>query len=388
MELDVKSDMKQKFQEIYDKLDAKLQAECSRLGGAIPYVPADGRYEDMRKKDPFWWTNGFWAGMLWQMYHSSKNPIYLETARQSELVMDEILQKFVRLHHDMGFQFLHTAVADYRLTGDGAAKTRGLHAAGLLAGRFNPIGNFIRAWNDDNGKGLDTDSDNKAGWMIIDCLMNIPLLYWAGEETRDPRFAYMADQHAHTALKVLMRPDGSCNHIAILDPSTGELLDRPGGQGYGSGSSWSRGQSWAVYGFALAYLHTGKQEYLDAAKQSAHYFIANTAATGYVSVVDFRAPKEPVYWDTTATACAACGLLQIAELVPENEKALYYDNAVNMLTALAEKHCDWNPETDGILQNGTASYWSAANREVPIIYGDYFFVEGVLRLLGRSFLIW
>ena len=89
-------------------------------------------------------------GSLWAVsYTHLKNPIYLETARQSELVMDEILQKFVRLHHDMGFQFLHTAVADYRLTGDGAAKTRGLHAAGLLAGRFNPIGNFIRAWNDD-----------------------------------------------------------------------------------------------------------------------------------------------------------------------------------------------------------------------------------------------
>lgn len=386
---DVKPGMKMKIQEIYDKLDVKLQAECGRLGGAIPYVPENGRYvTDMRKKDPFWWTNGFWAGMLWQMYHSSKNPVYLETARRSEEVMDEILQKFVRLHHDMGFQFLHTAVADYRLTGDEAAKTRGLHAAGLLAGRFNPIGNFIRAWNDDNGKGLDLDSDNKSGWMIIDCLMNIPLLYWAGEETKDPRFAYMADQHAHTALKVLMRPDGSCNHIAVLDPSTGELLELPGGQGYGPGSSWSRGQSWAVYGFALAYLHTGKQEYLDAAKQSAHYFIANTAATGYVSVVDFRAPKEPVYWDTTATACAACGLLQIAELVPEQEKALYYDNAVNMLNALADKHCDWNPETDGILQNGTASYWNEANREVPIIYGDYFFAEGILRLLGRAFLIW
>ena len=127
---------------------------------------------------------------------------------------------------------------------------------------------------------------------------------------------------------------------------------------------------------------------MDAAKQSAHYFIANVSGTDYVSVVDFRSPAEPVYRDTTATACAACGLLQIAELVAEYEKALYYDNGVRMLTALTEKHCDWKTETDGILQNGTVMYWREEERHVPIIYGDYFLVEGVSHLLGKSFLIW
>ena len=375
------------LQEIYEKIDAKLQAECLRMGDRIPYTAENGRYVTDKGKDaPFWWTNGFWAGMLWQMYQSSGREIYKETAKKSELVMEQDLAGFVGLHHDVGFQFLHTAVADYRLTGDGKAKVMGLHAANLLAGRFNPAGGFIRAWNDGNGpKG---EKGNKPGWMIVDCLMNIPLLYWAGEETDDPRYAYIADHHAHTALKVLLRGDGSCNHIAVLDPSTGELLNLPGGQGYGEGSSWSRGQAWAVYGFALAFMHTGKREYLEAAKQAAHYFMANVSLTGYVSLVDFRAPEEPVYRDTTATACAACGLLQIAEMVPEYEKPLYYDSGVKMLTALEERHCDWNTETDGILQNGTASYWADKDRHVPIIYGDYFFVEGILRLMNRGFMIW
>lgn len=375
------------LQEIYEKIDAKLQAECLRMGDRIPYTAENGRYVTDKGKDaPFWWTNGFWAGMLWQMYQSSGREIYKETAKKSELVMEQDLAGFVGLHHDVGFQFLHTAVADYRLTGDEKAKVMGLHAANLLAGRFNPAGGFIRAWNDGNGpKG---EKGNKPGWMIVDCLMNIPLLYWAGEETDDPRYAYIADHHAHTALKVLLRGDGSCNHIAVLDPSTGELLNLPGGQGYGEGSSWSRGQAWAVYGFALAFMHTGKREYLEAAKQAAHYFMANVSLTGYVSLVDFRAPEEPVYRDTTATACAACGLLQIAEMVPEYEKPLYYDSGVKMLTALEERHCDWNTETDGILQNGTASYWADKDRHVPIIYGDYFFVEGILRLMNRGFMIW
>lgn len=382
-------DQKQKeiCEKIYKQIDAKLQAECTRLGGKIPYIAEHGRYvKDAGVETPFWWTNGFWAGMLWQMYASTGNELYKETAKKSEIVMEKNLSGFVGLHHDVGFQYLHTAVADYRLTGDEKAKIMGLHAASLLAGRFNPTGNFIRAWNDGNGPRGETGK--KPGWMIIDCMMNIPLLYWAGKEMEDPRFTDIANCHAETAMRVLLRPDGSCNHIGILDPETGEVISLPGGQGYGEGSSWSRGQAWAVYGFALAFLHTGNQEFLDAAKRAAHYFLANVAMTGYVSLVDFRAPKEPVYWDTTATACAACGLLQIAEMVPEFEKDLYYDGAVKMLMALSEAHCDWNLKTDGILQNGTAAYWRDTDRHVSIIYGDYFYVEGILRLLGKEFMIW
>ena len=371
--------------EIYAKIDRKLLAESGRMGDKIPYTPVGGIYPDMRDKNLSFWTNGFWGGMLWQMYHSSQNGQYKEVAMRSEIAFDETLRQFEGLHHDVGFQFLHTAVADYRLTGNRESRVRGLHAATLLAGRFNPSGSYIRAWNVDKtgrwGKDL-------TGWMIVDCLMNIPLLYWASEELGDPRFADIANRHADTALRVLVRDDGSCNHIAVLDPATGELLDAPGGQGYAPGSSWSRGQSWALYGFALAFLHTGRTEYLDAAKRIAHYFIANVIATGYVSVSDFRAPKEPVYWDTTATACAACGLLQIAEMVPEYEKALYHDNAVNMLSALEQLHCNWNPDEDGIVQNGTVLYGRHEDTHVPIIYGDYFFVEGILRLMGKSFLIW
>lgn len=122
--------------------------------------------------------------------------------------------------------WLHTAVADYRLTGNPDSRRRALHAANLLAGRYNPAGRFIRAWNLD-----------KTGWMIIDCMMNISLLYWAAEETKDPRYSYIAGSHADTAMEKLMRPDGSCNHIAVMDPRSGELLELPEGQGYASGSS-------------------------------------------------------------------------------------------------------------------------------------------------------
>lgn len=358
--------------------DRKVEAECCRLGDRIPYISENGFYQkDMREENLSWWTNSFWSGILWQMYSKTQNPLYRAAAEHTELELDKALADFEGLHHDVGFMWQLSAVADYKLTGSRLARRRALHAATLLAGRYNEAGQFIRAWNLD-----------KTGWMIIDCMMNLSLLFWASEETGDPRCRQIAVRHADTACRVLMRPDGSCNHIAIFDPETGEVLEKPAGQGYASGSAWSRGQAWAVYGFALAYAHTGKAEYLDTAKRAAHYFVANTALAGFVSLVDFRAPQDPVRLDTTATACAACGLLEIADAVPELERPLYWNAANAMLKSLTEGHCDWSCETDGILQHGTAAYHRETDREVPIIYGDYFLIEALLRLQGEGLRIW
>jgi len=366
------------LEEVFERLDNKLLAESRRLEDKIPYIAEDGVYiDDMREVNLSWWTNSFWAGMLWQMYHATGREEYKKSAIKTEISLDKALEDFDGLHHDVGFMWLHTAVANYRLTKNGSSRKRALHAATILAGRFNYKGKYIRAWNLD-----------KTGWVIIDSMMNIPLLYWASKETGDPRFKDIADMHAETILTKLVREDGSCSHIAIFDPNTGDLIDLPAGQGYQSGSSWSRGQSWALYGFALAYKNTGNESFLLTAKKIAHYFIANISETGYVSLVDFRAPESPKQYDTTASACAACGLLELSELVPGLEKNLYRNAAIKIISILEEKYCDWDMKKDGILQSGTVEYHMEKYTHVSIIYGDYFFAEAILRLRGDDFLIW
>lgn len=362
---------------VWDKLEIKLKAQCLRVGSSIPYIPVNGAYEDMGQRNLVWWTNGFWGGMLWQMYHGTKDELYKETAEQVEKRLDQGLEDFMGLDHDLGFLWLHTAVADYRLTGNPRSRIRGLHAAGILAGRYQPAGGYIRAWN-----------EGQEGIAIVDCLMNLPLLYWAAEERKDAAMRHIAISHANMALQYIVRPDGSCNHLVVFDPETGEYLNNPGGQGYESGSSWTRGQAWAIYGMALSYRYTGKQEYLDAAKRTAHYFMANASLQDYEVVIDFRAPKEPVYYDTTAAVCAACGLLELSEFVGEYEKPLYLKSAIRLLRKIEERFCHWDPHTDSIVSHGSGRYHRESDREVPIIYGDYFFLEGILRLLNRDFLIW
>lgn len=365
-------------EQTYEKVKEKIRLECSRIGDAIPYIAENGIYkEDKAKTDIVWWTNGFWPGILWQMFHAEGDSVYRKTAEGVETKLDQAFDQYTGLHHDVGFMWLHSAVADYRITKNERSKARGFHAAHLLAGRYNPRGRFLRSWNRD-----------RAGWVIVDSMMNIPLLYWAGDELQDPRFSYIAMDHADTIMKYTVRPDGSCNHIIVLDPFTGELLETPGGQGYASGSSWSRGQAWAIYGFALSYFHTGKQKYLDTAKRVAHYFLSQTDRTGGVALVDFRAPKEPVYWDSTAGVCAACGLLEIALHVPETEREFYINGAVGILQATDEKFCNWDPQYDSIVQMGAGSYGTEHDRHVPIIYGDYFFIEAILRLMDKDILLW
>lgn len=370
---------KQWAEEIFNKIDHKLTCEAERLGNKIPYIPNEetGFYEDWAEKDPVWWCNGFWSGMMWQMYHATKKKIYKDTAEANEERLDKAFDVYTGLHHDVGFMWLHTAVASYRLTGNERSKARGLHAAHLLSGRYNPRGQFIRSWNRD-----------RSGWVIVDSMLNIPLLYWAKEAIGDPRFGFVAEDHADKVMNNIVRPDGSVNHIGVFDPYTGELIETPAGQGYASGSSWTRGQSWAIYGFALSYVHTGKKEYLETAKKVAHYFISEVSKTDWVPVVDFRAPKEPIMVDTSAGVCAACGFLEIAKHVGEYEKQLYIDAAINILKATEERYTVWDDKKDGLIDYSTGSYHEEKWTEVPIIYADYYFVEAILRVLDKDFLIW
>ena len=314
------------------------------------------------------------------LYAYTKNEEYLKTADRQEILMDKALVNYDKLDHDLGFMWHLLSGAHYRLTGNKESKTRNFFCAATLASRYVDDASFIRAWNRESCK----------DYSIIDCLMNLPLLYWASDEIGDDRFKKVAMAQADTAMCDHLRDDGSVVHIAEHNRETGELVCTYGGQGYGVGSSWSRGQSWALYGFVLSYIHTGEEDYLNAAKQVANYFIAN-CSDDWRPRVDFRAPAEPVYYDSTAGAVAACGMIEIAKAVGENEGGMYMNAAINILKAMKEKFMNFDPETDDMLGGGTTMYPTEGKNpgiHISIIYGDYFYTEAILKLLGSDFLPW
>ena len=374
--------------EILENVRAKMAWVSEKNRDKIPYTTDEtGSYDDRsagsvswnRDDGLNWWTNGFWGGIMWLLYRDTGEERYAEIARASEEKLEQCFSTFYGLHHDVGFMFLPTSAANYRLTGSEDARRNAMHAANLLAGRFNPAGRFIRAWNE-NGE------NDVRGWAIIDCMMNLSLLYWACEEGGDPRFRQIAVLHADTTLANFIRNDGSVCHIVEFDPETGERVRDLGGQGCAQGSSWTRGQGWAVYGFANSYAHTKQRKYLDAAKRVAHYCIANLREDGVVPV-DFRQSAEPAWEDSCGACVIAGGLLELARFVPENERPLYIRPAVKILKTIAETRADWSKNCDAIVQNCTAAYHDEKHH-FPMVYADYFFMEALYKLSGEENLIW
>lgn len=375
---------KEWIEETLKKIDKKLRVVAPHTKGVPPYTTVDGKHTPVYSKDRegntivdyAWWTNGFWGGLMWLMYLETKDEMYKECAIDQEELLDRAYEYVGRIHHDVGFMWQLTSGANYRITGDRKSRVRNLVAAAMLSSRYNLKGGFIRAWN---GKEVAT-------WSIIDTMMNLPLLYWASDETGDDRFTQIAEAHIEMVMRDHIRPDGSVAHIISHNTETGEATEVDG-QGYAPGSSWSRGQGWALYGFVLAYIHTGKQEYLDTAKKLAHYFIS-CVCDDYLPKVDFRSPDEPVIIDSTASGLAACGLIEIAKCVPEYEKKLYINAAIKLLKAV-DKHCaNYDESEAALVLRGSHSYHKVKEREMPIVYGDFYYVEALLKLKGSDFLIW
>ena len=359
---------------IFRKIECKYRRNAQNIKGIFPYTAdKDGRFTEQ----PFlkgragvqWWTNGFYAGIMWLLYSKTGDGLYKCAAKEQEKMLDDAFVIYDELNHDVGFMWGLSSKPSYIFDKDETSRARALIAANILAGRLNVKGKYLRAWN-------------HGDYTIIDCMMNIPLLYWASKETNDERFKYIAELQADSTFKHHLREDGSVAHIIVHDPLRDAAIGTLAGQGCAEGSAWSRGQAWGIYGFILSYIHTGKKRYLDAAIRIADYFIEHTKARAWRVPVDFCQPDHPNYIDNSAAVCAACGMIEITGATGDPH---YLEAAVRILKAL-ECDCDFSDDTEPILNNCAASY--AENRQLPLIYGDFFLIEAILKLCGNEFLIW
>ena len=368
--------MRNNASEILNRIVEKARATVPLAAreGVLPYGGDGGRWRASPFDGNSWWTGGFWPGALWLLYAATGERVFMEEARRAEALLTAELRAFKLLNHDVGFMYLLSCGADFKLTGDAQAETDCLHAANLLMGRFNPAG-YIRAWNE----------PDRVGYAIIDCMMNLSLLFWATRRTGDPRFAHVARIHADTTLRHFMRPDGSVSHIVEFDPKTGASVREHAGQGYALGSAWSRGQAWGLYGFAMAFANTGDGRYLDASRRVADFFIAHIRPDGLTDC-DFMQPALPERIDNIAGACGASGLLTLAGLTGE---ARYREAGERLLDGLIEGCCDLSPQRCGLLTHCTASYHDdAAGVHTNIVYGDFFLIEALLKVLDKNPDLW
>ncbi|MBE5749487.1 MAG: hypothetical protein E7340_05440 [Clostridiales bacterium] len=204
------NDNKDWIDTVWNKLDKKLSKTAIKSRYKLPYTTINGIHDDS-KDNILNWTNGFWGGLMWLMYVGTGRECYKITAETSEKLLDEAFKHMQEWHHDVGFMWHLTSGVNYRLTGNIDSKNRNLIAAMSLMSRYNISGDYIRCWNDG------TWGEKVAGWSIIDCMMNIPILYWASKEIGDARFAKIAMRHADMTMRDHVRADGSVNHIVVHD---------------------------------------------------------------------------------------------------------------------------------------------------------------------------
>ena len=91
-------------EKVWEKLELKLRAECKRTGSNLPFIPIQGRYRYcMMPNGLWWWTNGFWPGILWQAYHATGDEQYRDTASGAGRRLAGTLSQPEKLEHDVGF---------------------------------------------------------------------------------------------------------------------------------------------------------------------------------------------------------------------------------------------------------------------------------------------
>ena len=277
--------------------------------------------------------------------------------------------------HDIGFMLFDSFGQGQRLTGNEAYRQILLTAAGSLAVRYSPTVGSVRSWGRLNSPTFT---------VIIDNMMNLELLFWAARNGGDPTWRDMAVSHALNSARDHVRPDGSTYHVVEYSSKTGALKWRGTHQGYSDTSTWSRGQAWAVHGFTMAYRETGDARFLDTARRTADYFLAHLP-DDRVPYWDFNLPSltgEPR--DSSAAAIAASGLLELARLEPDRlSSGRYRDAATSILASLCSPpYLATGTQRGAILLHGT-QHKPAGNYDTGLIFGDYFFLEALLRYAAR-----
>lgn len=323
------------------------------------------------------WGSGFWPGIYWHAYELTGNEKYKE--RGLQLVPSfhkRIVEKLGVAHHDMGFLYTPSCVSAYKLCGNEQAKEAAILAADNLISRYHEKAKFIQAW----GKmGSATE-----GRLIIDCLLNIPLLYWASEVTGDKKYEEIAYNHFNTAVNVVCREDASTFHTYFFDTEAGVPLRGATVQGAFDDSAWARGQGWGVYGPMLTYIYKKDEKALELFKATTNYFL-NHIPADYVAYWDLCFKEEDNQpRDTSSVAITLCGMLEgIKHMDKDDPLRKTYVNAANlMMNALIDNYLDSdNPLANGILTHQTYNKRANLAVEEYNAWGDYFFMEALHRMI-------
>lgn len=324
------------------------------------------------------WTAGFFPGQLWLLYEHTGNPVLRSAAEQwTASVAPQATNTGT---HDVGFMIFSSSGQAYRITGEDGYRQHVLTAAASLDSRFSPVVGATRSWD-------------FGAWsfpVIVDNMMNLELLFWSSKHGADPismqQWSSHAVSHADVTRASHVRPDGSTFHVVDFDPATGAILSQQTHQGYQDGSTWARGQAWGLHGFVMAYREANDPDFLATAEALADYFLDHLPAD-QIPYWDFDAPNIPNEpRDSSAAAIAASGLLELSTLASDPARRQAYRTAAEGIlgSLMSSAYLSDGQASSGILLHGTGHQPAGSEIDVSLIYGDYYFIEALLRYLALT----
>ena len=317
------------------------------------------------------WTSGFYAGNLWQIYALTNNTKHKELAKKWTAFIEK--EKFNNRTHDMGFKIFCSFGQGLKYEDNQKYKDIIVKSAQTLSTRFNDTVGSIRSWD-----------FNKDTWyfpVIIDNMMNLEMLFEATKISKDSSFHKIAVKHANTTLKNHFRADNSSYHVVDYNPENGAIRMKVTHQGLNDDSVWSRGQGWAIYGYTMAYRYTKDKKYLNQAEATANFYLnhKNLPKDG-IPYWDFLDPSIPNAPRDVSTATVISSAM--VELYQYTKKTKYLDYSKKVIESLKTNEYILEPTINApfILKHSTGNWPKKDEVDEPIVYGDYYFLETLLRL--------
>lgn len=347
----------------------------------VDYSNTSGTWQIKNKSS---WCSGFSPGMFWYMWDLTGETKYRGWAQNWT---EGVRARATEADNDTGFQIYCSFGLGYTLTGETNTDyfdVMETAAETFATQRFNPTIGSYRAWTNSSSNPVSdpdlTASTTNPNDMVfevnIDMMMNMELPLFVGTNGGNADYVAYAVSHADRSWGDLVRVDGSTFHV-VGYKADGTVDYKRTHQGWQTDSTWSRGQAWAVYGYAMVHRYTGLQRMLDRSELCFDYFMAATAAQtdDFIPFSDFDAPLNPSNpRDTSAAAIVASAALDLYEMTGTQK---YLDAAESILLELG------SPD---FLAQGTAyqpillkgsSKWG--DPEEGTSFGDFYFIEAMRR---------
>ena len=330
---------------------------------------ADKQKFETSKSD--WWCSGFYPGTLIYLDESAKKPVFEKEI--DRIFQDLKKEQFNKTTHDLGFMMFCSFGNANRLNPTPEYAEILMNSAKSLASRFDEKVGCIKSW----------DAKDDSYLVIIDNMMNLELLFWASEYSGDKSYYDIAVKHANTTLKNHFRPDFSSYHVINYNSKTGDVKQKKTAQGYADESAWARGQAWGLYGYTVMYRATKDKKYLDQAVAIAEFILNHpNLPKDKVPYWDFNAPNIPdALRDSSAGAVIASALLELENYVDKAHSKKYSAAAKTIIQTLSSNEYLAEEGTNGgfLLKHGVGHMPQKTEIDVPLTYGDYYFVEAMLR---------